>query len=273
MADGSLLPRLPEDWEPTRATLHAYARAITAIPRAMAPQHPKWWHASLVIRPTGLTSDVVPLPNGGTAQFRLDLAHHMALLDSSDGQRSEWRLTDGATATEMGDALLNAARRLGLDAIVERDRFESDEPREYEEGHAETVWTVLTNVSMIMEGVRRSLDPVGPVQLWPHGFDVSFEWFGTKVVQHTESGQVADLASQINFGFYPADEAYFYANPWPFDTELTKHELTPDAEWHDATYEGTMLPYSRLADEPDAGVRLSEYWSRVFEVASPALTA
>ena len=44
------------------------ARAVGVVPRAHAIAHPKWWHVSLEVRPTGLVTDPIPLPGGGTLE-------------------------------------------------------------------------------------------------------------------------------------------------------------------------------------------------------------
>ena len=68
----STFPTLPTDGEPTRATLHAYAHAVAALPRAHAAAHPLWWHISLKVRPDGLVTEAMPLPDGGAAFVRMD---------------------------------------------------------------------------------------------------------------------------------------------------------------------------------------------------------
>ena len=62
----AVFPALPAEYEPTRETLHAYARAVGSVPRAHGIAHPLWWHISLKVRPEGLVTDAVPLPAGRT---------------------------------------------------------------------------------------------------------------------------------------------------------------------------------------------------------------
>lgn len=271
MPDHPFLPPLPDAWEPTRATLHAYAHGLTAIPRAAAPEHPKWWHASLKVRPSGFVADAVPIPGGGTVEFRMDLARHQAVVATSDGRSSTFDLGSGATGTEFADSILEAAAGYGVGVEVNRDKFENDEARSYDPAHAELFWHAVTNVSTVMERLQRSIAPAGPVQLWPHGFDLAFEWFGTKTETYEHDGEVTEYPSQLNFGFYPGGDAYFYANPWPFDKSLLDEELTADADWHTEGFEGTMLPYATLAGQADAEERLAAYFRRVFELGSPTL--
>jgi hypothetical protein len=272
MAD--FLPKLPESWEPTRATLHAYAHGVGAIPQAAGVFHPKWWHISLKVRPTGLTTDAVALPDGGTLQVRMDLVHHEVVVETSHGDRSTVPLGAGLTGTEMGDRLIAAVADYGVTGDYARGKFENDEAREYDPQHATTFWSALVNINQTFERHRSSLEgAVGPLQVWPHGFDLAFEWFGTRVEEYEEDGETSQHPSQLNLGFYPAGRAYFYSNPWPFESDaLTGVELPHGAEWHTEGWEGSVLYYDQLAGDATAAQKLLDYAAAVHAAAAPTLT-
>jgi hypothetical protein len=267
-------PSLPDTWEPTRATLHAYAHAVGVVPRLHAIAHPKWWHVSLKVRPSGLVTDAMPLPGGGSAQVHLDLINHLAVVESSRGTRQTFPLNEGLSATMLGERIIGAVGELGLNGDYDRGRFENDEPRPYDEATASLMFGVFTDVATVLERHRAGLDgPVGPVQLWPHGFDLAVEWFGTRTETYEEDGEVTEHPSQLNLGFYAAGETYFYSNPWPFEGEtLTAVELPHGAAWHTEGWEGSMLPYAKLADDPAGLEKLADYARAVFEVAAPTLS-
>jgi hypothetical protein len=273
MAD--FLPALPENFEPTRATLHAYANAVGAIARAHAVAHPRWWHVSLKITPGGLVSDNMSLPEGGLMNMRMDLTAHEIVVGASDGSGARIPMTDGLTGTEMGDRLIAAAGGFGLAGDYNREKFENDEPREYAPEAAGIYFQAAANVSHIFTHHLQSLDgSVSRVQLWPHNFDLACEWFGTRTETYEEDGEATENPSQINLGFYPAGRAYFYSNPWPFEADkLLGTTLPHGAEWHTDGWEGSILYYDQLVGDPDAATKLLEYARAVFDVASPTLTA
>lgn len=266
-------PALPVDFEPTRATLHAYANAVAALPRVHAVAHPKWWHISLKVRPDGLVTEAMPLPEGGAVFVRMDLRSHEIVIESSSGERRSFPMDQGLTATEMGDALIGAAAEMGLTGDYNRTKFENDEARDYDGEHAGGLFEVLVTVeAAIAEHRNRIGGEVGPIQLWPHGFDLAFEWFGSKMVPHEEDGEVTELPAQINLGFYPAGDAYFYSNPWPFDGDaLLTLELSDGARWNTEGWEGSMFVYADLAGRPDGVERFLEYAGAVFNAATPTL--
>jgi len=262
-----------EEWEATRATLHAYSHAVSALPRAHAVAHPKWWHVSLAITPAGLVTDAMQLPGGGAARVRMDLSRHVAAIETSQGDVLEFDLTAGMTGTELGDALIAAAADLGLEDVYDRERFESDEPRPYDPGAAETWFGAVTDVAGVFRRHIASLAGwSGPVQHWPHNFDTSVEWFADRMVSHTEGGETTESPAQINLGFYPAGRPYFYSNPWPFDADaLVGIPLPHGAEWHTEGWEGTILYYDTLAGDPSGPEKLAEYAAAVHAAAAPTL--
>jgi hypothetical protein len=273
MAD-SLFPPLPDNLAPTRATLHAYAHAVDALPRTLASPHLKWWHVSLKVRPVGLVTDPIAMATGGTFWLRMDMHHHAIVLETSKGDSQSWSMTDGLTGSEMADALIEAAAELGRDGDYNREKFEDGEPRSYDPAVAAQYFDILSNVSQVFADHKAALPgESGQIQLWPHNFDLAFEWFGTRVETHEENGTVQTFPSQLNLGFYTAGRAYFYSNPWPFDPSLTGHELPAGAEWHTEGWEGSILYYDLIAGKPDADALLRDYARAVFDVVAPTLTA
>ncbi|MDX1614357.1 MAG: DUF5996 family protein [Candidatus Promineifilaceae bacterium] len=274
MSNHTIFPPL-DNLEPTRQTLHLYARAIGVVPRAHAEPHPKWWHISLRVVPDGLKSTRMALPDGGTFWLKMDLTAHKSYLLTSDERVWEFDMTAGLTGTEFGDQILAAVAELGLEGDYARERFESDETRDYDPAAVADFLTALVNADRIFKEHRAKLSgDVSPVQLWPHGFDLAFEWFGTRTQTFEENGEVHEYPSQLNLGFYPGGDPYFYSNPWPFEgDQLLGKELPEGASWHTEGFEGTILPYSELQEEPDAETRLLEYARRVYELAAPTLTA
>jgi hypothetical protein len=273
----SLFPSL-EGFGPTKETLHNYSHAVGVIPRAHGIAHPRWWHISLKVRPDGLVTDNIPLPGGGALSLRMDLVQHQIVLATSHGHRREFSLAAGLTGTQMGDQIIAAAAEFGLKGTYARDKFESDARREYDTEMARRYFSVLVNVDNTLKKHKATLrGELGPVQIWPHGFDLAFEWFGTRVETHEEHGQVQEFPAQLNLGFYPGSndaETYFYSNPWPFEGDvLLNHTLPAGAKWHTEGWQGSMLPYAELVDVPDAEARLLEYARRVYDLAAPTLMA
>jgi hypothetical protein len=278
----SLFPSL-EGFEATRKTLHNYAQAIGVIPRTHAAPHPKWWHISLRVVPNGLQTTPMALPDGGQLWLELDLRHHALKVQTSAGGTQAVSMGGRMTGTEMGDWVITAVAQHGLGGEYARAKFESSEGRVYEEKEAERFMTAVTQVQRIFTDHRHTLTGnLSPIQLWPHNFDLSLEWFGTRIVTAEEHGEVQEFPSQLNLGFYPGQPIYFYSNPFPFESDvLLDKELPPGAQWHTEGWQGTMLPYAELVGDEHAELvgddhaeaRLRQFARRVYELASPTLMA
>ncbi len=130
----------------------------------------------------------------------------------------------------MADRLHAAVAQFGLPPEYDAGKYADDNATVYDIDAAERFLNTLVVIDGIFEDHRAALEgECSPVQLWPHGFDLAFEWFGTRQVQHEENGRMETYPSQLNLGFYPGNEeneAYFYSNPFPFDeAALTSHAL------------------------------------------------
>ncbi len=259
---------------PTRATLQCYSQAISALARSYAPAHPHWWHISLRVTPSGLAGTNVPLPDGGILAGRLDFHQRAIVLESSDGRTWLFSMTEGLSGREMGERVIAAAVEAGLDGQIDRGRFSGDKPGVYDPDAAERFFNALISAQRAFTLCRSGLGiDAGPIQLWPHGFDLATEWFGTRVESYNEGGRTMELPAQLNLGFYPGDDdagSYYYSNPWPFDSDKLLGQTLPEgATWHTEGWQGAMLPYAAARDE----AHVVRFASAVFRIASPLLTA
>lgn len=271
-------PKL-ENWESTRKTLHGYAHAVGVIPHAHAEAHPKWWHVSLSVESNGLMSKAYDLPGGGKSHILMNLNNHSVEVYKDGTVFKSLDMTQGLTGTQMGDALIAAAAELGLESDeYAREKFENDDPREYDKEKAEKLLQAVNGVVEVLGKHRGTIvehDP-GPVQLWPHNFDMSFEWFGTKQVPYEHEGKTTYYPSQLNCGFSLGDtghpDPYFYSNPWPFaEEELTKQTLPHGAVWHLEGWQGTLLDYNAIAGDSGGSDKLFEYAQTVYTLTKPTL--
>ncbi|MBT8197407.1 MAG: hypothetical protein KJO84_02780 [Acidimicrobiia bacterium] len=268
-------PHLSADWEPTRATLHAYAQAIGSIPRAFLDPHPKWWHVSLKVGDRGLVTDPIPVPDGSQATIWLDVAGGEIRVEQQDAVAGRIALNAGRTAREVGEYLTSVFADLGRSGEVDKERFANDDPRPFDPVAASAFWESARLSARVFEEHRASVDgDVGIVQLWPHGFDLSTEWFGTRVETYEEEGELKEYPSQLNLGFYPGGRAYFYSNPWPFESsKLLDQPLPHGAQWHTEGWEGSILYHDALAGDADGPAKLAEFAAAVHAAASPTLLA
>jgi len=265
------MPPLASAWEPTRLTLQKYAHAMTALPRAGAPEDKRWSHVSL--HPTslghggtGFATAATPLADGTDLVTTLDIDHHQIVVTAGT-DRIAMDLVPGPSPHSIGTAIADLASDHGSTFEVDAARYEDTEELAYEQWHAKawhdnTVW-VADTFAILNTGVEG--ETAGP-HIWPHGFDVATEWFGTTVVGEGE----AAANSQIAVGFYPAGDAYFYANPWPFTDSWAATPLPDGAIWHVDGWQGAMLPATNL-DDSDEREQVLVFARAVHDLAHAAL--
>lgn len=262
-------------WEPTRDSLSLYAKIVGAIPRALAEPHPKWWHISLKLGADGPATDDIPYSEG-TFAVRMDLRQHDIAIETEAGSSRRISMSNGASADEVTDEVIEALAALSITADLDRSKFEDRSPREYNQESAKRYLEALVSIDKVLEQQKSRIPgETGPVQLWPHHFDIVFEWFGTKIVAYEVEGGKKENPSQINFGFSPGDDShpdpYFYSNPWPFDQAFVKAPLPSGARWHTESWNGSLLPYAEVVGQEDGDHILLNYFQTIYEIASPSL--
>ena len=257
------------DWQETRYTLHAYCKVLGAIRAAFTPEQPRYKHVSLRLYTAGLTTTPIPHPADPKRSFSLslDLRNHYVLLSTSEGEVQQTRISDGLSATQLGENLLEKLAEHGIEGKVNKENFADNEPRDYALDAAERYFTALSHSGRVMERFRSELPGErDPVQLWPRHFDLSFIVLGKKTVKTVEGV----FPSQITFGFAPDDpgqpSAYYYANPFPFEETLTRRELPHGGAWHTAVWQGALLPYAHVAQTDDAEEKILGFFRAAYEI-------
>ncbi|MDF1595536.1 MAG: DUF5996 family protein [Acidimicrobiia bacterium] len=229
------------------SALHAYSRILGTIRAARSEPHPRWWHASLEIGEAGLETGAFPLGDGSTGHLILDPA---AGLITGTGVHGPLEVALGGPAAVVGRQTMD---RLGGDFDIDPKRWDVVAVKGFTPSEAANYHITLKAVRDAIGEFRDGLTgDLGPVQLWPHHFDVSFEWFSQGVEVYEEEDGPKEYSKQIGFGFSPGDEGepqpYFYANPWPFDESFRTIELPPGASWHGESWSGGFLPYAALIE-------------------------
>lgn len=266
-----MLPDLPPTAD-TRDALHAYCQVLGGVRRQLTEPHPRWWHSSLEVHPGGFSTGAIEAAGlDGDLELRLDVESLEVRVLLDGGEVSGRSLaTDGPTPARLGAAWIAELARLGAHGLEPDTRW-SEERSTIEAGDAARWHAGFLAVGEYFSRFRQELSGErGPVQLWPHHFDLSFEWFGRDLAASQNGGDAS--AAQIGFGFSAGDPGlpapYFYANPWPFDPRLAETELPEAAVWHTGGWNGSLLPYESVRETPDG---LTRYLEVIYRLASPGL--
>jgi hypothetical protein len=244
------MPQISPTWEPTRLTLQKYAQALTAAPRSAAEPSDRWTHVSMHPAPNGFSTVPIALGDGTTLVSTIDVENHQIVIAAGSDSRTI-DLRTGPSPLSVGETVAAIASEHGTDVNADTSRYEDAEAQTYDPADA-TSW--LENSRWLVDTIAAintavSGEVTGP-HMWPHGFDVATEWFSAKTVDFNGT----ETSAQIAIGFYPAGDAYFYMNPWPFDESWADTDLPGAATWHTEGWQGAKLMASDLGDDSDSDV-------------------
>ena len=251
------LPTLAlNDWNPTRDTLHQYARILGKIRSRYMPLSKHWWHITLSVSARGLTTTPFPVA-GQNLELTLDLAAHQLVIDSSDGRRATLPLAGQSAAgicRQIGAMLAAIGIELEPDLLA---AFDSEEILPYDIkaiGHYSQVINWVDSAFKTFKGGLR--EETSPVQIFPHHLDLSMNWFSGRLVPDVDPADEESADEQLNFGFVTGDgsipDAYFYATAYPAPDNWADLVLPDGAYWHTKGWVGAILPYAviRKSDRP-----------------------
>jgi hypothetical protein len=215
----------------------------------------------------GLSTAPITLGDGSELISSIDVANHQILIVAGSDSRSI-ALEPGPSPLSVGEAVLSFAAERGTVVNADASRYEDSGAQRYEPSDAvswleNTRWLVDTFTAF---NASFSGEVTGP-HMWPHGFDVATEWFSDKTVDSNG----AATSAQIALGFYPAGDAYFYVNPWPFEDSWADTELPGAATWHVEGWQGAKLMASDLGADTDRDVVI-DLAQTVHDLARDALS-
>ena len=271
MTDFSFPALSLDHWQPTRDTIHTYAQVVGKVRRALAPPRKHWWHISLRVGATALTT--TPMPAGNkTADMLLDFRRHQLLIITSENERRSVPL-EGQSAAGFCTETLDLLAELGIEPAIERSQFADDTPGVYDETAVSRFWDAFVQIDAILKqfraGFRRESSPV---QLWPHHFDLAVNWFSGRLVPDQDPDDPEYADEQMNFGFVTGDSAiadpYFFATAYPEPDAFTAQPLPADAYWHTEGFSGAILPYAALVGAPQPRQKLLNFLKAAHEAGA-----
>src|SRR5215217_453378 len=108
-------PSLSYDaWSATCDTLHAHTQVLGKLAATLAPAEPQLQHAALRLTARGWETRPLPAPDGsGVLVLALDLHHHEAVVEHSDGGAERVPLAPDRPVGEVTRRLLEAVGTLG----------------------------------------------------------------------------------------------------------------------------------------------------------------
>jgi hypothetical protein len=285
------------DWQATCDTLHAHTQVLGKLAVKLAPAEPQLQHAALRLSARGWETAPLPAPDGsGAVVVALDLRHHAAVVEHSDGpQRSIPLGPDrpvGAVTRELLAAVAELAGRVAIDPTPQEVTWtvpldEDDEHASYDAAQVARYFAAATRAGLALAAFRAPYRGRStPVNAWWGSFDLAVSLFSGAPADPPSNDFImrnAMDAQEVAVGWWPGDARYgraaFYAYAHPAPAEFADATLSPDAARWEPELGEYVLDWDDLRGATDPQALVVEFARSAFRHAcsvcgwDPALTA
>jgi hypothetical protein len=239
-------PTLPfEQWQETCETLHAHTQLLGKFAVALAPPEPQLQHAALRLTARGWETYALPAPDGsGALVGALDLRHHEAILEHSDGRGARVPLTPNRSVGEVTRDILSAAHGLVGDFAIDLrpqevawtvTLDEDEEHARYETEDVGRYFAAAIQAALVLGAFRAPFRGRStPVNAWWGSFDLAVSLFsGAPAEPPAEDFIMRNSmdAQEVAVGWWPGDSRYekaaFYAYAHPAPESFAAASLSP----------------------------------------------
>jgi Family of unknown function (DUF5996) len=268
----------PQRYRETRDTLHMYAQIVGKIQLKLAPPQAQWAHAPLRLSRDGLST--TPLwVGGGTLTVDLDLVHHQARFDHSDGR--QLAIPFGISVAEFYDRTMRSLRELGADIeinpmpqeVAEPVRFDQDERSSYDPEQAKAIYEALLRVWTTFERFLTGFGGRQRIGFYWGGFDAGvFRYSGRKAtapegLPQIMTGALDAESAGVSFGIGP-DGANFIAMAYPSPQGWASADIQPKEAQLLPERGMWVLPYQVVRDSADPAGTLLDFVRTSYDAAA-----
>lgn len=214
------------------------------------PRRNHWWHITLFVSPTGITTGAMPDARG-TFQIDFDFTNHKVELITSWGDYEAFDLIDGLSVKAFHRQFFEILYKLKIPARITpvpydhtcKEPFDQCEThKSYDPKMVFTFWQTLIGVDNVFkEFSSKFYGKVSPSQIYWHHMDLAVTRFSGKPGPglpegSTEADKDAYSHEVISAGFWAGDEnvrgAAFYSYTYPSPNGLENEKLYPlEATW------------------------------------------
>jgi hypothetical protein len=247
------------------------------IRRQLTPLQKHWWHTSLRVTGSGLSTAAIPKPSQNTEQFEinLDLEAQRLTITTTWGVWWEMPIT-GQPPLVFAKQVLGALEYMNILIEIDRSDLELLE-KSYDSSTAQSFGRALSNLNAVFNRFKSELPgESSQVNFWPHNFDLSLMWLSGRQVPGVDPGDEELADERVSFGFSTGDddvpEPYFYATIYPWISKIVSRPLPEGAAWYTASWQGALFPYTLLFDSTKPDERLLRFLRAAFLAGSTQMS-
>ena len=242
-----------EAWSSTCDTLHAHTQVLGKLAVALAPPEPQLQHAALRLTARGWETLPLPAPDrSGALVAGLDLRHHAAFVEHSDGRTEHVPLVPDRPVGEVTRALLDRvgalAGKVRIDPTPQEVPWSAplDDDREHAHYDADAVasyFAAASRAALVLAAFRAPYRGRStPVNAWWGSFDLAVNLFSGLPADPPSEDFIMRNAmdsQEVAIGWWPGDARYgkaaFYAYAHPAPGGFARAQVSPqEARWDEA---------------------------------------
>jgi hypothetical protein len=256
-------------WRETRDTLHMHTQVLGKLAVELAPPEPQLQHTALRLTARGFETQPLPAPDGsGAFVAALDLHHHEAVIEHSDGRARRISLTPNRSVADVTRDVLAAVRELAGPVEINPRPQETawttplDEDTEhttYDAAQVAAFMGAATRAALVLAALRAPYRGRStPVNAWWGSFDLAVSLFSGRPADPPSKDFImrnSMNAQDIAVGWWPGDVRYphaaFYAYAHPAPDAFAEATLEPASAHWDATLGEFILDWGDVIAERD----------------------
>jgi hypothetical protein len=260
------------EWTETCDTLHAHTQVLGKLATILAPPEPQLAHSALRLTARGYETAPLPAPNGsGAMVVTLDLRHHQAVVEHTDGSGGEIALTPNRTVKDVTREVLATVRRCGGEVEINPVPQEvawvtpldtDEEHHHYDTAAVEDYFAAATQAALVLGALRAPYRGRSTaVNAWWGSFDLAVNLYSGRSAEPPSDDFImrnAMDAEEVAIGWWPGDPRYgraaFYAYAYPPGPGFAGAPLDPPAARWDGALGEYVLDWDdvRAAADPHA---------------------
>jgi hypothetical protein len=262
-------PLAYEAWHDTCDTLHAHTQVLGKLAVALAPAEPQLQHAALRLTARGWETQPLAAPDAsGALVVTLDLHHHEAVAEHSDGRVRRTALAPDRPVAEVTRDVLSAVTELVGQVHINTRPQETpwstplDEDYDhatYNPSHVKEYFAAASHAALVLAALRAPYRGRStPVNAWWGSFDLAVSLFSGEAADPPSNDFImrnSANAQQIEVGWWPGDARYprpaFFAFAVPAPPGFDTATLTPDAAHWDTELGEYLLDWDDVRTAPD----------------------
>ncbi len=273
-------------WQACGDTLHMLTQIVGKTRLALTPMQNHWWNVPLYLSARGLTTSVMPLPNGDRLEIEFDFRAHRLAFFLKSGQTAYVPL-QSETVQDFYATYQRTLRDLEVPAainpkpveVVDGIRFDQDTVhRDYDPDAVGRFWQVLSAADALLKLFSTHFyGKISPVHFFWGSFDLAVTRFnGRRAPPRPGADSIqAEAYSHecISAGFWPGNGGYgrpaFYSYAAPVPPGLSEAVIAGAGKFDRALGE-FILDYDELRAAADPQQTLLDFLHNTYSACADA---